>query len=1230
MLVIAQHRGQPYERWKTEVEIMLEKEPGDPKIDRLCIICLYEADYNLFLKIMWAHRLVTVAEEQNLFDDSQGGGRPNRTSNDVAVRKMLTYTYSRVTRTNFACMDLDAKSCYDRIVASFALLCSRRFGMPKSACDIHGLTIDQMKHYVRTALGVSKAFFESSPETVLYGSGQGSSGSPSLWIVVSSILFRALEAIVGAGAKLPNPDGSTITTTTTTAFVDDTTNFINSILRSMFDDEYELSNRLQEQTQAWEELLSTSGGKLELPKCLAYLVVYDFVDGEPTQRPKSQQSSEIRIKDSTTGETVTIDIKDPAESHKTLGGWQNPAGNPIRQAKILEQKERKMAAYFSYMRLFKYRVHLAYNSMYTKSLQFPLGVTMMSYDTANRISMYTTRAIIGAMGLNRQAPRAVVFVPASKLGLGLKHHYMVQGTKHVKQLISHVRQQDANGDLYKSILEYSQLLAGTTTPILQYPSRTITYFNDPWVSGLRKFLSESSLNIVIPDLTIPTALREKDIPIMEALLTSKATKNELRYSNQCRLFFQVFWLSEICDPDSKSIEQNFLNFNEIHNLPSYSSTMWPKQPAPSRKAFNAWRKLIRNAFLSEKQVRSRNMKIESPLGKFYNRARHRIWHWEWDGSTTVTQTFVAEKVTIVQKFKASTGRSIIINKTQPCSQVQIHSSRQTIPLKMIRQTSCDASFRKERVAISELSPQQTDGTNNDWERMLLRNHVTIDTTNEAELWTDKNTDFCIGVCAKKSGEQTAFGWAITFRTTTLGRTTKIGVGKVPRTNQHDTLCTGELIALHAALHLLRSLIGKTWITEPATVQISTANSQTGLILSQLWKTGRHNPRWRLNRNWEVLFNIQNDIAANVLEVIDPADDSLAELAQRTAAKALLTFSLEPEYHRRSLLQPTNSTGRAYLRHGLEIINDKYDEAIHERYNSSTYELYVCDKKKWSKQIYKSIEWTAFNHEAKKLNVNERTQLLKFVYGWLPIGKRRQSFDPKACIICPSCGNEEETHDHILQCEEPKRRQIFENLTESIRQQCEKSKVNSQLTEEFLSHLTAWIEKSEAPILPSNSTPLRRALTDQKAIGWNNCMRGFLTIKFQQLINQNKGNPLSKFESVKWTTQIIKLMWQHELDQWKARNEAVHGATKEEQYQKVRERLLEDATELYSYKLEIPEPDRSKIFKNWYKAIKKKNRPLKHWLQIIQRTVHYLLDTSKLPDDDPINDVTETIPSTAPT
>jgi hypothetical protein len=429
---------------------------------------------------------------------------------------------------------------------------------------------------------------------------------------------------------------------------------------------------------------------------------------------------------------------------------------------------------------------------------------------------------------------------------------------------------------------------------------------------------------------IPSALREKDKPIMEALLLSKATNQELKYANQCRLFFQTFWLSELCDPDGKSMEPSFLKFNEIHHLPSFSTIRWPYQPAPTRKAFNAWKKLIRKAFLSDKKGRSNNMKIDEPLGKFHNRSRHRTWNWEWDGTGRVTHKFIAETATIMQHFDATIGRSVTIKNAIAASQDALTPMNQMIPLKVKWQTATETSFRKDRVALTDQQQYEQHETSNDWESYLLRNHVTIDPTKEVDLWLNDNTDFCIGVSAQKSGEQTAFGWAISARTGSHGRVTKVGVGKVPKTNQHDTLCTGELVAIHAALYLLRSAIGKPWSTEPATVKISTTNSQTVQILSHLWKTVRHNPRWRLNRNWEILSNIQNDIASNELEMIDPAEDTFGEYAHKAATRGLLEFSVGQEYYRRAMIQPANSTGRAYLRHGIEIINDKYDATIHER------------------------------------------------------------------------------------------------------------------------------------------------------------------------------------------------------------------------------------------------------------------------------------------------------------
>jgi hypothetical protein len=85
---------------------------------------------------------------------------------------------------------------------------------------------------------------------------------------------------------------------------------------------------------------------LELPKCLAYIVVYDWNKGEPYQQPKSALSDQLHVRNMETQQLTSISIKDLAESHRTLGTFQNPTGNSDQQAKILQQKEKKMIIFF--------------------------------------------------------------------------------------------------------------------------------------------------------------------------------------------------------------------------------------------------------------------------------------------------------------------------------------------------------------------------------------------------------------------------------------------------------------------------------------------------------------------------------------------------------------------------------------------------------------------------------------------------------------------------------------------------------------------------------------------------------------------------------------------------------------------------------------------------------------------------------------------------------------------
>jgi hypothetical protein len=85
--------GISLDRWQTSITSMIEKVPGCPKINKLRVIHLYEADYNLLLKIMWSRRLVWNAHDKDRLNKGQAGSHPGRNI-DVVNEKGMKYLYS--------------------------------------------------------------------------------------------------------------------------------------------------------------------------------------------------------------------------------------------------------------------------------------------------------------------------------------------------------------------------------------------------------------------------------------------------------------------------------------------------------------------------------------------------------------------------------------------------------------------------------------------------------------------------------------------------------------------------------------------------------------------------------------------------------------------------------------------------------------------------------------------------------------------------------------------------------------------------------------------------------------------------------------------------------------------------------------------------------------------------------------------------------------------------------
>ena len=66
-------------RWQQSACPLIEKDAGEPRLQRFCTIHILEADYQLFLKLLFAKRMQSAAETANALHLDQSGCRKRRT-----------------------------------------------------------------------------------------------------------------------------------------------------------------------------------------------------------------------------------------------------------------------------------------------------------------------------------------------------------------------------------------------------------------------------------------------------------------------------------------------------------------------------------------------------------------------------------------------------------------------------------------------------------------------------------------------------------------------------------------------------------------------------------------------------------------------------------------------------------------------------------------------------------------------------------------------------------------------------------------------------------------------------------------------------------------------------------------------------------------------------------------------------------------------------------------------
>ena len=161
MLALAREKGFILERWIKAINVMIYKKPCVFLIEKLGIIHLFEANYNLVIGTIFIRRALYSGVENHSLHSSQWA-QPGRQCSDVVIMRELTLGVSKITKTHLAGSKNDASTCYDRIVMNLVLEVFDPMRAPTGPIRLQEETLLRVVHCLKTGFGTSAASYTSN------------------------------------------------------------------------------------------------------------------------------------------------------------------------------------------------------------------------------------------------------------------------------------------------------------------------------------------------------------------------------------------------------------------------------------------------------------------------------------------------------------------------------------------------------------------------------------------------------------------------------------------------------------------------------------------------------------------------------------------------------------------------------------------------------------------------------------------------------------------------------------------------------------------------------------------------------------------------------------------------------------------------------------------------------------------------------------------------------------
>ena len=323
-----------------------------------------------------------------------------------------------------------------------------------------------------------------------------------------------------------NPAGTTNVTIGIAGFVDDCNGQTNNFEAdgSTATVSPSLLTHAQRNAQIWTDLLSASGGALEVSKCSCHVIQFKVtIQGAPSLVP-SPSPSQVKISVWDPHEQTLHDLKllSVYEPHKTLGHYKEPTGHQKEQFRQLKVKSDEATAFLWTCPLTRTEAWTFYYACYLTSVGYPRSCVFIN--DPSTVGNYTTQSHVNhhpKMRVQSKYKTEVIYGPVELGGASFHPLWVQQGIGQVTLFLHQWRKNTQGGQLSRIAVAWFQVQTGVSSfPILEYSERPLPQLESKWIASMRQFLATIKANIVIDDFEPPKLQRLHDFVIMDIMQAS--------------------------------------------------------------------------------------------------------------------------------------------------------------------------------------------------------------------------------------------------------------------------------------------------------------------------------------------------------------------------------------------------------------------------------------------------------------------------------------------------------------------------------------------------------------------------------------------------------------------------------------------------------------------------------------------------------------------------------------